>query len=299
MGGSSAAYSKQYIEKNISETAGFITYFRACSNKERNLKGPDYLAKEFHTGSARLKLNLSPILLPILKRYIPGTYEWVVSRTFLFDRIFKEALTLNFDQIIIMGAGFDSRAYRFIDYIKATKIFEVDLAPTQEKKIEILKEKNIDIPDEMQFVAINFNKDKLDDRLFESGFKKDKKNLFIWEGVTEYLKDETVDATLNFIKENSMEKSLIAFTYIYRDVIEGNYKYYGSKKIANLVSKYGEPYHFGIPEGGINKFLKKLGFRVIKNYTPEELEKIYLTFSNGKSFGKIASHQCAVIAEVL
>jgi len=80
---------------------------------------------------------------------------------------------------------------------------------------------------------------------------------------------------------------------------EGNYKYYGSKKIASLVSKYGEPYNFGIPEGGINKFLKKLGFRVIKNYTPEELEKVYLTFGNGKSFGKIASHQCAVIAKVL
>jgi len=299
MSGSSAVCSEQYVEKNISGTAGFVTYFRACSNKERKLKGPDYLAKEFHTGSERLKLNLSPILLPLLKRYIPGTYEWVVSRTFLFDKIFKEALTRNFDQIIIMGAGFDSRAYRFIDYIKATKIFEVDIAPTQEIKIEILKDKNINMPDKMQFVAVNFNKDNLDDRLFQSGFKKDEKNLFIWEGVTEYLTDEAVDATLNFIKKYSMGGSLVAFTYIYREVIEGNYKYYGSKKIANLVSKYGEPFRFGIPERGINKFLKKLGFRVIKNYTPEELEKIYLTFGNGKSFGKVAGHQCAVIAEVL
>jgi len=88
-----------------------------------------------------------------------------------------------------MGSGFDSRAYRFIDYIKDTKIFEVDVAPTLEKKIEILKDKNINIPDEMQFVAVNFNKDNLDDRLFQYGFKKDKKNLFIWEGVTEYLTD--------------------------------------------------------------------------------------------------------------
>jgi hypothetical protein len=75
MSGSSAVCSEQYVEKNISGTAGFVTYFRACSNKERKLKGPDYLAKEFHTGSERLKLNLSPILLPLLKRYIPGTYE--------------------------------------------------------------------------------------------------------------------------------------------------------------------------------------------------------------------------------
>jgi methyltransferase (TIGR00027 family) len=299
MGKNRVINSEQYIDKNISETAGSVTYFRACSNKERKLKGPDYIAKEFHSGSAKLKLNLSPILLPLLKKYIPGTYEWVASRTFLFDKIFKEALTNNFNQIVIMGAGFDSRAYRFIDYIKATKIFEVDVAPTQEIKKKILKDKNINIPDEMQFVSVNFNKDNLGDRLFQSDFKKGKKNLFIWEGVTEYLTDDAVDSTLTFIKNNSMGGSLVAFTYIYREVIEGNYKYYGSKEIVNMVSKYGEPYCFGIHEGGINKFLKKRGFKVLKNYTPEELEKLYLTFSNGKPFGKISGHQCAVIAEVL
>ncbi len=292
-------YSEQNIDKNISDTAGSVTYFRACSNKERKLKGPDYLAKQFHIGSARLKLNLSSILLPLLKKYIPGTYEWVISRTFLFDEIFREALDENFNQIIILGAGFDSRPYRFIDYIKDTKIFEVDVAPTQETKIKILKDKNINIPYGMQFVAVNFNKNNLDDKLFKSGFQIGKKNLFIWEGVTEYLTGDAVDSTLTFIKNNSIGGSLIAFTYIYKEVIEGNYKYYGSKEIVNLVSKYEEPYHFGIPEGGINKFLKKWRFKVIKNYTPEELEKLYLTLCNGKSFGRISGHQCAVIAEVL
>ncbi len=292
-------YSEQDIDKNISDTAVFVTYFRACSNKERKLKGPDYLAKEFHTGSARLKLKLSPILLPLLKKYIPGTYEWVVSRTFLFDEIFKNALEENFNQIIILGAGFDSRPYRFIDYIKNTRIFEVDVAPTQETKIKILKDKKINIPDEMQFVAINFNKDNLAERLLQSGFQVGKRNLFVWEGVTEYLTDDAVDSTLTFIKNNSMRKSLIAFTYIYKEAIEGNYNYYGSKEIVNLVSKYKEPYHFGIPEGEINKFLKKWGFNIVKNYTPNELEKLYLTLGSGRSFGKISGHQCAVIVEVL
>jgi len=292
-------YSEQNIDKNISNTAGSVTYFRACSNKEKMLKGPDYLAKEFHSGSARLKLKLSPVLLPLLKKYIPGTYEWVVSRTFLFDEIFKKALDEDFNQIVILGAGFDSRPYRFINYMKNTRIFEVDVIPTQERKIKILKNKNINIPDEIQFVAVNFKKDNLNERLFKSGFQIDKKNLFIWEGVTEYLTDDAVDSTLDFIKNNSIGKSIIAFTYIYREVIEGNYNYYGSKEIVNLVSKYKEPYHFGIPEGEINKFLRKRGFNLIKNYTPEELEKLYLIFGNGKSFGKISGHQCAVIAEVL
>jgi hypothetical protein len=72
---------EQFIDKNISETAGFVTYFRACSNKEKHkgFRGHDYLAKEFHIGSAGVKLKLSPVLLPMLKIMLPGTYEWVVS----------------------------------------------------------------------------------------------------------------------------------------------------------------------------------------------------------------------------
>jgi methyltransferase (TIGR00027 family) len=290
----------QSLKERSSETAGFVTYFRACSHKEKRIsfRGPDYLAKEFHVGSARFKLRLSRLLLPILKRVIPGTYEWVVARTFFFDEQFKRALERNFDQIVILGAGFDSRAYRFSEQINRTVVYEVDTEATQNQKKEVLAEIKTPLPKTLRFVPVDFNEEDLS-KLFECGFVGNKKNLFIWEGVTEYLTEDAVDKTLEFIKQNSASGSEIAFTYVYKEILEGDYHYYGSEEIVKMVSKYGEPYTFGIAEGKIAEFLSSRGLRLIVNYAPKELEQKYLTDEKGKLFGRISEHQCVVLAEVV
>ncbi len=291
----------QAIEYKPSETAGFTTYFRACSNKEkeRQIRGPDYLAKIFHVGSAKWKLKMSRILLPILKRYLPGTYEWVAARTFMLDDIFKKALIDNWDQIIILGAGFDSRSYRFKDLIKDTKLFEIDLPTTQTMKKFILDKIEIEIPEHLHFIPINLNKENLDQLITGGDFKPKAKNLFIWEGVTEYLTEESVDDTLSFIRKNSLPSSQLAFTYIYKEILEGNFKYYGSREIVKMVSKFGEPYQFGIYEGKIEQFLRERGFKLVKNYSAEELEEKYFLDDKGKSHGKINGNNAIALAEVI
>ncbi len=288
------------IENKPSETAGFITYFRACSNKEKRpqLRGPDYLAKVFHIGSAKIKLKISRILLPLLKKYIPGIYEWVIARTFVFDEIFQEALKNKYDQIIILGAGFDSRAFRFKNYNINTDIFELDIPTTQECKKKILEKSNTEIPKNLIYVPINFNKNDLYTTLHKKGFKKNAKNLFLWEGVTEYLNEDVVDSTLNFIKQNSLPKSQVALTYVYKEIIEGDFRFYGSKQIIKMTSKVGEHYQFGIKQGEIEKFIKKRGYNLLKNWTPEDLEKEYLTDENGCLYGKIGEYQCIALIEV-
>jgi len=288
----------QSLKEKSSETAGFVTYFRACSHKEKNtsIRGPDYLAKEFHVGSARFKLKLSKLLLPILKKVIPGTYEWVVARTFFFDEQFKRALERNYDQIVILGAGFDSRAYRFSDHIQNTAIYEVDTEATQNQKKAILAEIKTSLPETLRFVPVDFNEEKLS-KLFEYGFAENKKNLLIWEGVTEYLTEEAVDKTLKFIKQNSASGSEIAFTYVYKEILEGDYHYYGAEEIVNMVSKKGESYTFGIAEGKITDFLSDRGLKLVVNYTPKDLEQKYLTDDKGKVFGRISEHQCVVLSE--
>jgi O-methyltransferase involved in polyketide biosynthesis len=71
----------------------------------------------------------------------PGMYEYVITRTKFIDTVFREALIDGFDQILIFGAGFDSRGVRFVDLNKKTKIFELDAAVTQEAKINQFKKK--------------------------------------------------------------------------------------------------------------------------------------------------------------
>ena len=288
--------SNQTIEQKPSKTAGIVCFFRACANKEKNkqIRGPDNLAKIYLKGFDSLLLTFSKLTLTIAKRKVPGTYEYVIARTKFFDEVFKQALTENIPQIVFLGAGYDTRPYRFKDCIRQTEIFELDVPTTQQIKKQFLKKSNIPIPDKLHFVSINFNKENLNQVLTEAGFKRDKKTLFIWEGVTEYLTPEAVDTTLEFIRQNS--GNTVAFNYIYKSVVDGTCDYYGAKEIVEAASESDEPYQFGIEEGKLEQFLRDRGFEAVAHYTAEELEKKYLTKNDGSLFGKISGHICLVLA---
>ena len=284
-----------------SSTAGFVTFFRACSYKEmeKRFRGPDYLAELFHFGRDRLFLHLSFLMLPIVRRMLPGTYEWVVARTFFLDDQFRGPLEENYDQIINLGAGFDSQSYRFADMIGDTVVFELDLPEPQRIKRELLEERGVLIPDNLRYVPIDFNTDDLLEKLKDAGFQEDKRNLFIWEGVTEYLTEEAIDSTLAFIKHHSGKGTRIAFTYIYRSAVEDRKTFYGSKEIVDRVAKNGEPYQYGIKENEIESFLTERGYSLVSHHTAEDLEKKYLTASDGKLYGRICGHNNIVVAEVM
>ncbi len=288
--------SKQSIDEKPSRTAGIVCFFRACANKEKNeqIRCPDYLAKIYLKGFDSLLLKFYRITLPIAKRKVPRTYEYVIARTKFFDDVFKQALVENFPQIVFLGAGYDTRPYRFKDYIKQTEIFELDVSTTQQTKKKFLKASNISIPKQLHFVSINFNKENLGEVLIKAGFKMNKKTLFIWEGVTEYLTPDTVDSTLDFISKTSGNS--VAFNYIYKSVVDGTCDYYGAKEIVKATLESKEPYQFGIEEGTIKQFLKHRGFEVVSHYTAEELEKKYLTRDDGSLFGRISGYVCLVLA---
>lgn len=157
-----------------------------------------------------------------------------------------------------------------------------------------MKASNISIPKQLHFVSINFNKENLGEVLIKAGFKMNKKTLFIWEGVTEYLTPDTVDSTLDFISKTSGNS--VAFNYIYKSVVDGTCDYYGAKEIVKATLESKEPYQFGIEEGTIKQFLKHRGFEVVSHYTAEELEKKYLTRDDGSLFGRISGYVCLVLA---
>jgi methyltransferase (TIGR00027 family) len=166
--------SNQSIDQKPSRTAGIICFFRACANKEKNeqIKGPDYLAKIFFEGWDSLLLKFRRITLLIAKRRVPRTYEYVIARTKFFDNAFKQALVENCPQIVFLGAGYDTRPYRFKECIKQTEIFELDVPTTQQIKKQFLKASNISIPKQLHFVPINFNKEDLGEVLIKEGFEK-------------------------------------------------------------------------------------------------------------------------------
>lgn len=210
--------SKKDVEQKSSETALFAALYRAVANKEfKNQElAPDYLAEFFLPSLYKFLIKFKTIRANIKnkdKKLTPGMYEYMLARTAFFDNVFIDALNNNIPQIVLLGAGYDTRAWRFEKLNNTTKIIELDIATTQNRKNKCLKKAQIDFPKCVTFTPIDFNNESLKNVLEKAGYESKQKTLFIWEGVSYYLKPESVNATLEFVSNFSHNQSLIAFDY--------------------------------------------------------------------------------------
>jgi len=293
--------AKRTKDEKASNTAGYTCFSRACATREKDerYQGPDYMAEIFLPVFAKVILNIPMLRKVFMSRVAPsGIYEYVIARTKLFDEIFLEGLEKNIPQIVILGAGMDTRALRFADKNQGTKIIELDIENAQNPKIAILNRKEVALPVELEFASIDFNQESLSDVLLNAGYLKVQQNLFLWEGVTMYLNSDAVDGTLAFIRESSQKGSRVAFDYIYASLLRQEYKFYGEREIFETVSRAGEGWTFGIDEGEIEKYLAERGFEMVSHYTPAELEERYFGASGGSFIRRINGTHCIVQAEV-
>ena len=146
----------------------------------------------------------------------------------------------------------------------------------------------MNITNQLTYVPINFNTESIKDALFAAGFDKDKKTLFMWEGVSYYLAADAVDAILEFIKSNSAIGSTVAFDYI--AIWPGLFDAYGVKELIefNKSKQPGESGStFNIKEGTIESYLSERGFEISVHQNSEELEKNFLTLKDGSLFGHV------------
>jgi methyltransferase (TIGR00027 family) len=285
------------VEQKPSETALFAALRRNIAHKDYQNKkfGPDEFAEYFLPPHFRFFLKFQKIRINTknkLNAYLPGLNEYMIARTAYFDKLFVEALNNKIPQIVLLGAGYDSRAYRFAKSNQSTKVFELDIAPTQKRKLECLKKARIDIPEQVTFAQINFNQEALKDVLQKAGYKNDQKTLFIWEGVSYYLVAEAVYATLEFVSQSSHRESAIAFDYTI-SVSEENIKdYFGVQEFAQTMKEHhaSEALLFSIDEGDTETFFRKRGLKIIEHLDNEEIERTFLLDENGSLIGPITAH---------
>ena len=293
--------SRRRIETKSSRTAAYTCFSRGCATREKDprFRGPDYIAENLFPPLARYVLDVAPLRkLLMRKMFPPGIYEYVLARTKVMDSAFTDALEAQFPQIVLLGAGFDTRALRFADRNRGTKVFELDVATTQQAKIEVMRKKKIPLPAKLIFTPIDFDKENIFDVLSKAGYQTGAKTLFIWEGVTMYLSAQAVDSTLNFIHNCAAPDSRVAFDYIYASVLRRESRYYGEQGIFDTVASTGEGWTFGLEDGEIKSFLAERGFAIVAHYTPPQLEKLYLTGEDGTLHGRVNGTHCIVIASV-
>jgi methyltransferase (TIGR00027 family) len=159
------------------------------------------------------------------------------ARTTFFDAALARHLK-DIDQLVVLGAGFDTRSYRMPQEIRC---FEIDAPKTQELKRRLLKKANLDAT-RITFVPANFLTDDWFANLVNAGFDPAKRTFFLWEAVTQYLDQEAVESTLRRISSTA-KGSAVAFDYFHADLISSQSPYW--RYIRVILNIIGEPFTFG------------------------------------------------------
>lgn len=209
------------------------------------------------------------------ERLFPGLANSIRARVRYFDDFAKKSIDEGFEQLVILGAGYDTRAYRIEGLKEKTKVFEVDHPDTQQVKIEKIKEIFGSLPNHVIYVPVDFETDNFGERLLERGYDRSQKTLFILEGLIMYIPSEAVDETLYFIVKNSGKGSSIIFDYYLESLVNGTCELEVGKNIHNYLAQVGEPLQFGLKEEMVENFLEVRGFSKIRNVTAEEYKKLY------------------------
>ena len=214
----------------------------------------------------------------IYERIAPGATAFIVGRERYIDDFLITSLLEGVGQVVILGAGFDTRAYR-IPGIENTRVFEIDHPDTQVVKLDRLKKVINPLPSYVKFIPVDFNTQQLGERLQSRSYNEQDKTLFIWQGVTYFLAQEGVDSTLAFIVNHSGDGSTVIFDYFHNETLHDTSRGYG-KMMKQAARVSGESYLFGIDQGQIEPFLTQRGFHDIHNVTLEDLKPLYFTGSN-------------------
>lgn len=237
----------------------------------------DPYAERFLGGAYRAALFARPLrdgVERLIESMFAGHHWYVVARTRCFDDFLQQRGS-GAEQLVILGAGFDSRAHRFADELKPTAIFEVDHPATSAAKKTKMGHVLGAVEDRVTYVPVDFNRESLADRLRQCGYRDGRRTVFLWEGVTPYLNAAAVDSVLEFIRSSASAGSAVLFDYIVQSLLAGKCEMRGARNEFEKMSRSAEPFTFGIAEGQAGAYLAARGFRDAVDVGATELKANY------------------------
>lgn len=254
-------------------TAEIVALARADGCNDPAIRNPDYLASRMLRPAYRLLLlpGLRRLVRARFERRVPGMFLYHQARTRYLDQALLSALP-EVRQLVILGAGLDTRPYRFAGQLAGKRVFEVDHPGTAAWKQARLRHLDDPLP-QVTYIAMDFNRDALDQRLAQSGYDPAIPTFFLWEGVVMYLPQAAVEATLDVIN-CAAPGSSVAFDYVYRASLDRPQTFYGAEGYQRYVERHGEPCRFGLDAHEIAAFLGRHGLSVVSNAGPRELAQL-------------------------
>jgi len=272
-----------------SHTAEGVAALRAAGARAADpvRRNPDMLAERLIGSRYRLLMRLRPVRAVALwwtERRLPGLPLFVTARTKHLDAILLAELEAGIKQVVILGAGADTRAYRFGPRFPDVTFVEVDHPATSTWKQERVR--RAFGASAVRYAPIDFHRQKPADAFDDLSVP----SLFVWEGVTPYLSSEAIDETLATIAGFAPGSSVV-FDYLYRDAS-------GSEKLAAYLNRHDEPLRFGLQPDEVKDFVAGHGLTMISNATAEDLVRDHLTAADGTPIGPSLRYAGIVHARV-
>lgn len=204
-----------------------------------------------------------------------GLMTSFVCRTRCIDDALGRGLAAGCEQVLILGAGYDCRAYR-IAGIDKVSVFDIDHAAIQACKRERLRAAVDPAPPHVTFVATDFGHDDLPERLGAAGFRIGAPTFVVWEGVSQYLDADGVDRLLLTLVALCAPGSPMAFTYVDAGVFDHDERFPGVRRLLDRVQRSGEPWRFGLKPADLGAFLDARGHSLVEDSAASRLAADYL-----------------------
>ena len=205
--------------------------------------------------------------------WAPGALEFLTIRARLSDEIASEMAACGLEQIALLGAGFDTMSLRIKDALRDVTIFEVDHPATQTIKREVMG--RIGAPENLRFVAVDFERDDFAEKLRQAGFEPGRRSLVVWMGVTYYLTAQAMTRALSQIHALGGAGMRFIFDYMLKEIIDGASQNREALNKARIAARLGEPWLFGLEPEKVGSYLAAFNFKLLKDYDAKELRAKY------------------------
>jgi methyltransferase (TIGR00027 family) len=204
---------------------------------------------------------------------VPGLWGGVTGRKRYIDDKAAEATDGEVEAVVNLGAGFDTRAFR-LQALADVPVWEVDLPQNINTKRPRVEQLFQEVPTHVTLVPIDFDHQDLATVLSSHGYEPDRKTFFIWEGVTQYVTEDGIRATLDFLAKVPPGSRLV-FTYTPKDFIDGEV-FYGQEYLYKKMLVKDKIWLFGIDPEKVDDFIGGHGWRILEHLGYDELDERYV-----------------------
>ncbi len=248
-------------EGRASQTAVMVAMARAIAHRDGSIPGfsdPTALALLPEEARARVARFAGASAAPASLRErmsdesLKARAHMMAIRTVAIDEEVRAAAA---PQVVILGAGFDGRAWRMRELGEAV-VFEVDHPDTQRDKVGRATAL-ARTAGEVRFVPVDFTRERLEDKLAAAGHDPTRATTWIWEGVVMYLTRAEVDATLAVVAARSTPGSRLIIAYAAPGLLV--------PLVRILVRRLGEPFRSLFRPAAMKDMLAGAGFAVLRD----------------------------------